>query len=80
MAYFNGKYITNNLSKYAYPIIATKYIQSVNNIKTSIIRATEAMYYNCCEETLLEYFKLNTISKPNIKTIVSTILLKISSK
>lgn len=79
MAYFRGEYVTNNLSKYAYPIIANRYLQSVNNIKTSIIRATEAMYFNCYEETLLNYFNLNTISKPNIKTIVGTILLKISS-
>ena len=77
MAHFRGEYITKNLSKYAYPIIAKRHNQSSNNIKTSIIRSTEAMYYNCYEPKLLEYFKLSFAIQPNIRTIIRTVLLKI---
>lgn len=79
MTYFRGEELIRNLNKYVYPIIAKRYNQSTANIKISIIRATEAMYYNCHEEKFLDYFCLNVASKPNIKTVIKTVLLKLST-
>ena len=39
-----------------YPIIARKYNKKIGSIKSNVIRATEAMYYNCEENTIKEYF------------------------
>lgn len=50
MLYLRGGDLIKNLNKYIYPIIAKRYNQSINNIKTSIVRATESMYYNCYEK------------------------------
>ena len=79
MIYICGQQLTKNLNKYVYPLIAKRYNQSANNIKISVIRATEYMYFSCQEEKLLEYFCLNTVNKPNIKTVINTILLKIAT-
>ena len=71
MIYICGQQLTKNLNKYVYPLIAKRYNQSANNIKISVIRATEYMYFSCQEEKLLEYFCLNTV--------INTILLKIAT-
>jgi len=78
MTYFRGENLIKSLNKYVYPLIAQRYNESSNNIKTCINRATEAMYYNCQEKTLQDYFCLNIVSKPNIKTVINTVLLKLS--
>lgn len=80
MIYYRGEYLANNLNKYVYPIIAKRYKQTVNNIKTSITRATEAMYYNCREDKLIKYFYLTKVQKPAVKTIIITVLFKIKKK
>lgn len=74
---FNGDNLIVNLSKNVYPIIAKHYNQKCNNIKISIVRATEAMYYNCQESYLIEYFNLDKVSKPKIKTVIQTVVSKV---
>lgn len=77
MLYLRGEHCDKSLSKYIYPIIAKRYNQPNINVKSSIARATEFMYYNCPESKLLDYFSLTSVSKPNIKTIINTVLLKL---
>lgn len=77
LSYIRGESFAKNLNKYAYPVIAKRYNQSEHNVKVSIIRATEAMYYNCNEQKLLDYFCLSAVSKPTIKTVINTILIKL---
>ncbi len=78
IVYVHGEGLTENLNKYVYPTIAKRYHQSINNIKCNIRRATEFMYYNCEEEKLKSYFLYNELYKPNIKTIIHTVLTKIT--
>ena len=74
------KGIVENLTKEIYPVIAKKYNQSINNIKSNVIRATEAMYYNCEEKKFKEYFRFFDIKKPTIKIVVSTIVSRLRLK
>lgn len=78
--FIRGDSLMENLNKYVYPIIAKRYNQSINNIKCNIIRATEIMYYNCSEEKFSNYFLVSALHKPNIKTVINIILLKIHEK
>lgn len=77
MLIIRGDSIAGNLNKKVYPTIAKKYNQSVNNIKSNVIRATEAMFYNCEERKFKEYFSYYDLRKPNIKTVISTVIAKI---
>ncbi len=77
MIFSQGDALLENLNKYVYPTIAQRYNQTSNNIKCNIVRATEAMYYNCPEDKLTNYFSLTTPHKPNIKTIISIVLLNV---
>ncbi len=70
----------NNYSKQVYPIIAKEYNQKINNIKSNVIRATEAMFFNCEEKRFKEYFGYYDSKKPKTKEVVNTIILKISRK
>lgn len=67
-----------NLKKDVYPYISKMSNTSIHNVKCSIARATESMYYNCEHNRLQEYFKFQEVRKPNIKTIIQTILYKIA--
>ena len=80
MIYLENGDLIKNLKNNVYPIISKRYKQSCNNIKTNIIRATDAMYYNCPEEILMSFFSLNVVVKPSIKTVINTILLKLSKE
>ena len=80
ISYYCNNNLTKNLNKYIYPLISKKHNQTNNNIKTSINRATETMYYNCEESVLKQYFGFNTIKKPNIKTVINTIKIKLLKK
>lgn len=80
MLYYREGEQIKNLNRYVYPIIAKRYNQTSNNIKTSINRATESMYYDCDEKRLVNYFNLNTVKKPKIKTVINTVLLKIKKE
>lgn len=67
----------DNLKKEIYPYIAKTNRTSMHNVKCNIARATENMYYNCEVERLKNYFNFQEIKKPNIKTIIQTVLFKI---
>jgi hypothetical protein len=72
------EYITCNLQKDIYPIISKIFHKSAHNIKCNINNATEAMYYNCNISTLKEYFGFYEDIKPTVKTVIYTVLNKIS--
>lgn len=78
MVFIRGEKLTENLNKYVYPVIAKRYNQSINNIKCNVIRAIETMYYNCKEQELIDYFLLQDISKPSVKTVINMVLLKLN--
>lgn len=67
-----------NLEKNVYPQIARQYHTSLHNIKSNINRATTSMYYECEMEKLKKYFTFTEDTKPKIKTVVTTIINKIS--
>ena len=67
----------NNLSSEIYPIIAKRHQKTTHNIKCNINTAVTNMYYTCDSGTLRKYFKFHEEAKPNIKTIIYTILNKI---
>lgn len=77
ISYSHNNNLTKNLNKNIYPLIAQRHMQTINNIKISINRATEAMYYNCRETILVNYFNLSTVQKPNIKTVIDTVTAKL---
>ncbi len=75
--YDNRNYL-DNLEKFVYPKIAQKYNEKLCNIKCRIGKATMLMYCNCEIEKLKEYFNLDVDIKPKLKTIIDTIVRKIS--
>lgn len=68
-----------NLEKDVYPIISKKYQKSIHNIKCSICRATDNMYFDCEINKLKKYFCLSTDTKPKVKAVINTIIRKISN-
>lgn len=75
--YTRKETLSINLTKNIYPLIATKYKTSINNIKTNITQSCISMYYNCEEQKLKNFFGYNVIEKPTVKEIIVTILNKI---
>lgn len=71
---YNDCFEDKKLEKNIYPIISKKYKKSVNNIKTNIINASNAMYYDCEYKILKEYFGVDYNEKPKPKEIVIKIL------
>ena len=67
----------DNLQTHIYPIIAQKYNKTVYNIKSSINKATECMYYECDVNKLENYFKFNYDTKPTVKQVVFAVINKI---
>ena len=67
-----------NLEKEIYPKIAIMYNDSVHNIKCRINRATSTMYCNCEIKKLKKYFHFDVDTRPKVKTIINTIINKIS--
>ena len=74
---FNPNKELEKLEKTIYPIISKKYQKSVHTVKCSINRATTYMYCQCEIERLKRYFHFYIDKKPNIKTIITTIINKI---
>lgn len=68
----------DNLSKSVYPILSKKHDKSIENIKVNISKATDIMYYECERNRLNEYFNFYLDYKPKPKTIMSTIVNKVS--
>lgn len=76
--YLNNTLMIDNLQKDIYPKISRIYNKTINNIKCNINNATEAMYYNCDSKKLKEYFNFYDDTKPTTKTVIYTILNKIT--
>ena len=72
-----NKYL-DNLKKDVYPIIASHSNESIHNIKCYIHRETTEMYVRCESKKLQKYFAYDEDIKPNVKTVINTILNKIS--
>lgn len=67
-----------NLQKNIYPIIAKKYMTTINTVKSNINKSTSQMYFDCNESSLEEYLGFYLLnSKPKIKDIITKILNKI---
>lgn len=69
--------LTENLKKNIYPLVASKYKKTVNTICGNIKQATKAMYLDCDERIIMEYFKYSSSYYPKLKEIIFTILNKI---
>ena len=54
------------------------YKDSTHNVKCSIIRATNSMYYECEIERLKKYFYFADDFKPTAKVVKNTIANKLS--
>lgn len=63
-------YVDNNLQNILYPRIAKKYGKSAYNIKSSVHKATECMYYECDVNKLQEYFRFYEDTKPTVKEVI----------
>lgn len=63
-----------NLKKHVYPIVAKKYNQTVNSVKTNITRSTSNMYYDCNVNILKNYFGYNIVEKPKIKEMIVKVI------
>lgn len=72
-----NKYL-DNLKKEVYPIIASHSNESVHNIKCYIHRETNEMYVRCESKKLQKYFAYDEDMKPNVKTVINTIINKIA--
>lgn len=72
------KLYKNNLISEVYPIIAKQNNDTVHNIKSNIIRANDKMYKQCEISKLLNYFNFCEDRKPDIRTVVRTIISKIT--
>lgn len=70
--------LTDNLKKNIYPLVAKKYKKSVNTICGNIKQATKAMYLDCDEKIIMQYFNYSSSYFPKLKEIIFTILIKIS--
>ena len=77
--YIHRELMLDNLQQDIYPIVSKIYNKSVHNIKCNINRATECMYYECDINRLKKYFSFYDDIKPTAKTVMYTVLNKISS-
>ena len=66
------------LERNVYSKIASSYNDSVHNVKCRINNETTIMYYNCEVEKLKKYFGFAIDTKPKVKTVINTIINKIS--
>lgn len=69
---------SSNLQGQIYPIIAKEYRKTPQNIKNSIINATEYMYRECDLRKVKKYFAFSSDIRPSVKQIIFTIANKIS--
>lgn len=76
--YTLDNYLSDNLEKDIYPIIAKKYGKTINNIKCNIRYATENMYYENDERKIRSYLKNESNKIPRIKEVIAVILNKIT--
>lgn len=72
-----NKYL-DNLRKDVYPIVASRNNESVHNIKCYINRETSEMYFKCESRKIQKYFSYAEDTKPNVKTVINTVINKIA--
>ena len=70
----------DNLQTNIYPIVAKKYNKTIHNVKSSINKATDCMYYECDARRLGEYFQFDDDTKPTVKQVIFTVINKIWCK
>lgn len=75
--YQNQNNMIDNLQTEIYPVIAEKYHKTVFNVKSSITKATECMYYECDSQKLAKYFHFSEDIKPTVKQVVFAIINKL---
>lgn len=77
-SYLNkNSYVCENLEKKVYNQIAKKHNSTVYNIKWSIVRSINNMYFNNTTSSMKKinsYFNLDPLEKPTAKLIISTIV------
>lgn len=73
----NRNTMIDNLQTDVYPVIANMYNKTTLNIKSSINKATECMYYECDAKRLEDYFKCGEDVKPTVKQVIFTVIGKI---
>lgn len=78
--YLQRDTMIDNLQTDIYPVIAKKYNKSLYNIKSSIGKATNAMYCDCNMDRLNDYFQFNYDFKPTPKQVLFTVINKIIRK
>lgn len=61
-------------AKCNYTYLARKYNKTINNIKCTIINATNSMYFDNEEEKLMKYLKEYSLPKQGPKQIILSIL------
>ena len=74
-----ANYNFENLSKNVYPKVSEIYNNSLNNIKTNIITATDAAYRNNDTRAITKYLHIPDNIKPTAKMVINAILQKIKS-
>ncbi len=70
----------DNLQSGIYPIIAKKYNRSVRNVKSSISKATEIMFYESDSKKVEKYFMLDEGVKPTVKQVIFTVINRIKEQ
>ncbi len=77
-SYLNkNSYVCDNLEKKVYSQIAKKHNTTIYNIKWSIVRSINNMYFNNTTSSMKKinsYFNLDPLEKPTAKIIISTIV------
>lgn len=76
----NKNLYLEKLERDVYPIISKEYNDTIRNIKCNINRANNSMYLDCEVDKLKKYFSLDKDTKPKIKTVINTIVNKISKE
>lgn len=74
LMYMRQDSMVDNLQSNIYPVIAEKYNKTIINVKSSINKATECMYYECDSKKLEQYFKFGYDSKPTVKQVVFAVV------
>lgn len=74
--YCSNKYYKFSLEKDVYPIIAKEYGDTSNNVKSTIIYATDKMFYDCEEILLKKYLGKYELIKPGPKKVIRAVLKK----
>lgn len=71
------KYL-KNLENYIYLELAKSNNTSIHNVKCNINRATTMMYAACEVNKLKKYFGFSNDVKPKVKTVINTVVNKVS--